>query len=563
MAIRVPRLTLSRHGVFRFRYVRPAEGPQPVGRREICISLRTRNLAEARNIALFLNHIIEAKLANEIDPEFLRSIVAHAHQFTLKIGRMAVEVKNKDDAELLQETLKDPANELGQMMREAAQQESCYIVQALEEGVRQGLLENSQRAQPSISIQAAIELFVDSLPGTGNSPATVKYKRTRLRAFRDWLVHSGDIVEPGYPHEVNGSHVGLWFNHYQKVGAKGLNTGPKTGAALLTLLEDFFQHCIALQLCTVNPVTGYGKLKTKAIRQARAERRPYKPLKQEMLPQIFNPELYFTCMSAADMFFGPLMAIFTGARREEIAALKESDFEQAKLSDGSTIWVFRIRSRADDGRRLKNHNSERVVPVCEALIEAGLIEYLLHVRSLKLTTDSALDLFPAREGAKKGNKLGERFGVYLTRLGLKTGERSECFHSLRHTVITYLLGLGVPPQVSMKIVGHLGQSDLEKYGFSGEQALFSTSVHHTTYDSSSDLHHTRLASMEQAKRALDRLNSVYQIQTRELGAKAKQVIALTKRLRNGDFVSGSRAPNSKSLLKKFPDLNLAVVERNR
>src|SRR3569833_2619368 len=123
MATRIPRLQLSRHGVFCFRYIRPPKPPLFTTRREICISLRTRNSAEARIIALLLNQVIESKLANEIDKKLLQNLATNASPYTLRIGRLTAEIKNDQDRELIEKDLKNPQSELGKLMREAANQE--------------------------------------------------------------------------------------------------------------------------------------------------------------------------------------------------------------------------------------------------------------------------------------------------------------------------------------------------------------------------------------------------------------------------------------------------------
>jgi|GEM_PF-3435213 len=572
MATRIPRLQLSRHGVFCFRYIRPPKPPLFTTRREICISLRTRNSAEARIIALFLNQVIESKLANEIDKKLLQNLATYASPYTLKIGRLTAEIKNDQDRELIEKDLKNPQSELGKLMREAANQEPALgydvktILQTFDaehyakpSGATQGIPHLNVRK----TFAQAIEQFLDSLPATGNSVSTIKNKQTKLHEFYNWLTSTKKLIPPGYPNEVHAVYISEWINHYSATGAKGRRVGAKTMAGLFTVLNDFFEHCVTTQLCHTNPAAGFTATRTRLIRQAKQELRSYETFRPEDVERIFQPDLYFACMSQADIFFGPLIAIFSGARREEIAALKESDFIQEQVSANRKIWAFKIKTRVQDGRSIKNQNSERIVPVCDALIEAGLIDYLLHIRALKKPGERPLDLFPARKAAKKGNKLGEKFSWYLKTVGVKFDQGTQCFHSLRHTVITALSALQVPPQASMTIVGHLAQTELEKYGWGRRDATVSGSDHLKTYDASAELGYSTSHPRERSKKILDRLNTEFKIDTAALGKHAKEVIRLTRRLAKGEFESGQRAPDYDSLCKQFPDHALTRVERVR
>ena len=143
--------------------------------------------------------------------------------------------------------------------------------------------------------------------------------------------------------------------------------------------------------------------------------------------------------------WGPLIAMYTGARLNEIAQLMLKDLQQK-----NGIWVFDLN---DDGDRksVKNSASKRRVPVHEKLIEYGLLDYVDELRAR-----GATKLFPDFNYCPTngwGRTLGRWVNnVLLVDLGIK--ETALTFHSFRHTVVTSLLRAEVAQTVVQTIVGH-------------------------------------------------------------------------------------------------------------
>lgn len=564
MAIRVPRMTLSRKGVFHFRFVRPASPPEHPNRREICVSLRTRNPIEARSRALLLNHWLEGAVAHNIDKKTLDALLAHAIPYTIKLKDVAVELNTKQDRDDFAADLQRE-DSLGEFLRTAATQalqsatSSPPVVAELPKGAQK------------VTLQDAIERYRAHLKNHGVSSGTADDKCAKLVQLRRWLIECAGVIEPGYPFEVTELHVSDFVTYYKQNGGRGREVGSKTIAGLYGLLNDFFETLRStLKLTASNPASGFSSAKTKAIRSAKEEHEPYKAFSGEQIRKIFEPELYYLCMSQADMFWCPLIALFTGARREEIAALRLSDFRE-EVDGERRLWVFEVRRRGTE-RRLKNSNSARIVPICDALVQIGLVEYVQHLRTL-CPNEPDLDLFPNRVGKnKKGNKLGEKFGEYLKRLGMRGVSESNdriddevgriTFHSFRHTAISALVALGVPPQRSMQIVGHLSQSDLLRYGYVFSDAGFSASPHHSTYDSSATLRFEGVNPRAALKSEVDKLHAVYRLDLVRLREMATRVIAGTKFV-GGKLVSGQKTPNHATLQAMFPTIALVEIVRNR
>jgi integrase len=127
-------------------------------------------------------------------------------------------------------------------------------------------------------------------------------------------------------------------------------------------------------------------------------------------------------------FWLPLLAVFQGARLEELADLYRRD-----VVDDGGVWTMHIVE--SEGRRLKNVNSTRVIPLHPELIRLGFLNYV--------TTTAALPdapLFPDLQPQGKDQKRGPRFTRWFVEYRRKTGTYREdvATHAFRHTANTRL-----------------------------------------------------------------------------------------------------------------------------
>jgi integrase len=149
-----------------------------------------------------------------------------------------------------------------------------------------------------------------------------------------------------------------------------------------------------------------------------------------------------------------LVALYTGARLEEIAQLTTADVRE-EGANGATVTIIDIHNGGSN--KLKNETSARFIPVHSELVRLGLLDY---VRGLK-----AGPLFPGlvrreSKGGKVGARLGELFRKKLVALKLKRD--GLCFHSFRHTVATALRRASVPQEDAAPVLGHAVEG--ESYG---------------------------------------------------------------------------------------------------
>jgi len=141
-----------------------------------------------------------------------------------------------------------------------------------------------------------------------------------------------------------------------------------------------------------------------------------------------------------EMFWVPLIALYSGMRLEEICQLQISDvreIEDEANDIGQMIWCFDVNENGHH-KSVKNMPSERIVPIHSELIKMGLLDYFQERQSKGHQT--LWNLEPAKSGAiTRGysHNFGKRLRAYIRdKAGIM--EAGKTFHSFRHTVIQSL-----------------------------------------------------------------------------------------------------------------------------
>lgn len=142
-------------------------------------------------------------------------------------------------------------------------------------------------------------------------------------------------------------------------------------------------------------------------------------------------------------FWIPLIALYSGARLNEICQLHLCDFDE---KDG--IKVIRI-SEEGGRKRLKTKAANRLIPIHSDLIRLGLIDFVDSLRRA-----GQIRLFPELKERRDGygQTASKWFASYCTRCGID--EAGKVFHSFRHTVIDRLKQSEVPKEKIAALVGH-------------------------------------------------------------------------------------------------------------
>lgn len=151
----------------------------------------------------------------------------------------------------------------------------------------------------------------------------------------------------------------------------------------------------------------------------------------------------------------PLLAMFTGARLEELAALK---VENIKTEED--VLFLHIRGK------IKNQSSLRKTPVHSKLLELGFDKYLKTIKQGPL--------FPLLDWEKE--KVSGSWTKWWTRYRRKhgLGDDRKKFHSFRHTVKRKFRDAKVPKELMDALMGHAAKDVAESiYGLDEEGTGYS------------------------------------------------------------------------------------------
>jgi integrase len=146
--------------------------------------------------------------------------------------------------------------------------------------------------------------------------------------------------------------------------------------------------------------------------------------------------------------FITLVGIYTGARLEEICQLAPGNLER----HGD---FHAIRVDAKGGRQLKNDASRRVIPLPDALVATGFVDFAQAAKG-----DTIFDL------TRVMGRYGRSFSPFFRRLrdGAGLSDPRLRFHSLRHSYADLLRVNKVPVDVGDQLMGHVGNRVREGYG---------------------------------------------------------------------------------------------------
>jgi len=234
-----------------------------------------------------------------------------------------------------------------------------------------------------------------------------------------------------------------------------LNTANK----YLSRISSLFEWAMKQGYTDKNYASGLGLGSDKKAQDERSE------FTHDELKALFESDQYREGQfNHASHYWVPLIALYAGARLNEVCQLSLSDI---KCIEG--IHVFDINDKGD--KKLKNKNSRRQVPIHSTLIKLGFIAYC---NQLKLDNHQApemepveLKLFPELKAGRDGygTAMSRWFGRYRKQVGVT--DEGKVFHSFRHTVINHLKQKGVTKEIVAAIVGHTDES--ETFGRYGSQ----------------------------------------------------------------------------------------------
>jgi integrase len=154
----------------------------------------------------------------------------------------------------------------------------------------------------------------------------------------------------------------------------------------------------------------------------------------------------------------PMLALFTGARLEELAQLRVVDVQRLEGVDVLDLMTIDDDPIASTKRKTKS--SRRLVPIHQKLIQLGFLTYCAAMKR-----NGETRLFPAVTSASSENSAG--FSKWWGRYSRAYGEISGSefvFHSFRHLFTDKLLEVTEDERLRLRITGHANTSVNSKYG---------------------------------------------------------------------------------------------------
>lgn len=419
MSIKVPRLKQNRHGVFCLRVIFTDNTGK---RREQQHSLGTKSPSVARLLALKFN--LELEQQRQAMPK-LPNIDDLLKHYKLDLSKGLMESDGAEDHQRMMEALN------------AYKAANGGQLPTLQEAMAFGRHVVAAPRIKSMIFSEATAHYLEEKK-LENAPQTLVEKG---RTYKDFIGIFGDV-------EINlitKAEIVQWKTADLKRGLGANRINKRLGQ-----VNDFFNWSINHGHYTAHPTSPVEGLFLNS-KKVGAKVEHYEPFTNDDLKAIFG-DIYSEEMKKPDKYFLPLVALFSGARREEIAGLR---VDSVKEVDG--VKCFQIEKG-------KTADSRRLVPIHSQLVALGFWRYVEQVKAL-----GAEYLFPyLNEGANgRGKNVGRQFGLLLEKVGIK--DDRKVFHSFRHTVITRLHTLGLNTAHVMQLTGHRGEA--------GQSVHFGTYTH--------------------------------------------------------------------------------------
>lgn len=217
----------------------------------------------------------------------------------------------------------------------------------------------------------------------------------------------------------------------------------------LNRISSLFDWARNQQYVAFNPFPG---LSVKKNKRAHEERDEFAP---EDLAALFGSPIFTRGEFRQPYYYWlPLIALYTGARLEEICQLHLADIRQE-----GQVWILDINE--DNEKAVKTSASKRLVPVHPELERLGLLEYVQ-----RLNKKGETRLFPELKLQRDGySQAAQKWFNARYRHSCGISHRRKSFHSFRHTFINFLKQHNQDGKKIAALAGHAeGSVTLERYG---------------------------------------------------------------------------------------------------
>ena len=314
-----------------------------------------------------------------------------------------------------------------------------------------------------LSVQLAVRRFMEQ---AGDLPIKAYRKREHIIRYKDALL----ALPKNLPAPLAKLPMPTVLERIRKGAFPHLQQAPKLSARTinekyLAFVQVVFSYAVNNGLVEVNPCTGVRA----ASNTTELEDVSVLPFSKEDLSVIFQRSglyhphgcgavgrLYVSKTKLLDYRWLVLLALYTGARIEELAQLDRQDVRQE-----AGVWFIHIRAEMATGRRVKNRASIRKVPLHSRLLELGFLDF---ARQGEGTGKLFSLLSDKQDGGKRSNAFSQWWRRFLASLDLENGDRKH-FHSFRHTFKREGRNSGqIAPELLDALQGHAQQGVSANYG---------------------------------------------------------------------------------------------------
>lgn len=334
-------------------------------------------------------------------------------------------------------------------------------------------------------IKQVAEATVKSIPQTGGTAKPILLsvaitewlvafsktnKNTKTKAsygsvLRRFLEHTNDVIVS----DINADHIRKFRAHRTSQGKTTATVDGDTRS-----ISSFFSWAFkeGFYPSPNSPTEGlYALSRSKREKMAEGAER----YSLEELRKIFAPETYTAFNTRPHEYWLPLLALYTGARIEELAQLHLTDIYRAQ-----GMPVIDINDL--DDKHLKTEAAERKLPIHPTLIELGFLDYHQDVKKTFPNAKRLFPYLPHTKHSRLSDRASKAFGRYLD--AIQMPGRSKVFHSFRDTVNNELTDGGVSLELRCVAVGHdINHVNINRYRDPIPlKRLFSDCISHLRYE---------------------------------------------------------------------------------
>lgn len=300
---------------------------------------------------------------------------------------------------------------------------------------------------PRISLTKLADKWEAERKPDGRSVAAM---RRVIRRFEQMV---GKLAAPA----ITKAHAIQFKDKLLESGQTAVNTNKQ-----LDVLNALLNYGVANNHMEVNPARG---VKVAVKRKAKDARHPFDlPALQAIFGgSVYTKGEYPEHIGYEASHWIPLLALFYGARREELCQLRPEDVYEETYLDANgadaRVWVLRITDSEDKSQGVKTVESVRRVPLHAELVARGFLDFVARQKG----KSRLFSHLKADEHGDEGAAFGKWFSKYL-RNECRVKNRKMVFHSFRHSFKDHCRALEIPEEVSDALSGHSSGKVSRDYG---------------------------------------------------------------------------------------------------